>query len=136
MISFLMLAAFAAALFGYIRLSEFVINRFIISVLTVAAAYILQKLLRALFRQFLQWRFLIRILRLKSRTRVKINFWFGLLLTPVLTLATFFVLLGIWGASVDILLSQVKSFLNGFNIGSLHISISSILLGILTFFIL
>lgn len=134
-ISFLMLAAFAAALFGYIRLSEFVINRFIISVLTVAAAYILQKLLRALFRQFLQWRFLIRILRLKSRTRVKINFWFGLLLTPVLTLATFFVLLGIWGASVDILLSQVKSFLNGFNIGSLHISISSILLGILTFFI-
>ena len=135
-ISFLMLAAFAAALFGYIRLSEFVINRFIVSVLAVAAAYILQKLLRALFRQFLQWRFLIRILRLKSRTRVKINFWFGLLLTPALTLATLFVLLGIWGASVDILLSQIKSFLNGFNIGSLHISITSILLGILTFFIL
>ncbi|MBP3345410.1 MAG: mechanosensitive ion channel [Alphaproteobacteria bacterium] len=134
-ISFFMLAAFAASLFGYIRLSEFVINRFIISVLVIAAAYILQKLLRALFRQLLQWRFLIKILRLQSRTRVKVNFWFGLLLTPVLALTTLLVLLGVWSASVDILLSQVQAFLKGFNIGGLHISITSILLGILTFFV-
>ena len=45
-------------------------------------------------------------------------------------------LLAVWGVSVDLLLARVKTFLVGFNIGGIHISITSILLGIISFFIL
>ena len=44
--------------------------------------------------------------------------------------------MAVWGVSVDLLLARVKSFLVGFNIGGIHISITSILLGLLSFFIL
>lgn len=48
-ITFLMTAAFAVSLFGYIRLSEYVINRFIISVVAIGVFYIIDKLIRGLF---------------------------------------------------------------------------------------
>ena len=48
----------------------------------------------------------------------------------------FLTLLAVWGVSVDLLLARVKSFLIGFNIGGVHISITSILLGIISFFVL
>ena len=44
-------------------------------------------------------------------------------------------LLALWGVSVDILLRNVKNFLVGFNFGGVHVSITSILLGIFTFIV-
>lgn len=134
-ITVFMIAAFGASLFGYIRLSEFAINRFIYSGITIGIFYILDRLLRVVFRQLTRLSFWQKTLWVNPRTLVKVNFWFALLLKPILGIAAILTLLGIWGVSVDIMLNNVRNFLVGFNIGSLHISITSILLGIITFFI-
>lgn len=134
-ITFVMAAAFGLSLLGYIRLSEFIVNRFIISALVVGVVYMLDKLLRVLFHRVLLFRFWIRTFRISRRKLVKTEFWFGLLLTPVLGVVTIFMLLGIWGMSVDIMLNQIKDFLTGFNVGGIRISITSILLGIICFFL-
>lgn len=135
-ITFLMVVAFALSLFGYIRLSEYIIDRFIVSILVIGGFYIVDNLLRVLFHQILLLRFWVRTFRLNRRTLVKTEFWFGLLLTPVMWILGFLALLAVWGVSVDILISKVKNFLVGFNIGGMHISITSILLGIFSFFVI
>lgn len=135
-INFAMGTAFALSLFGYIRLSEYIINRSIISAVTIGIFYIADKLLRGLFHQILLLRFWVRTFRISRRTLVKTEFWFGLILTPIMWILGFLALLAVWGVSVDLLLAQIKSFLVGFNIGGVRISITSILLGIISFFIL
>lgn len=134
-ITFLMIAAFGLSLFGYIRLSEFIVNRFIISALVIGGFYIADKLIRVLFHQILLFKFWIRTFRINRRTLVKTEFWFGLILKPILGIMAILVLLAVWGVSVDILIRNIKNFLVGFNIGGIRISITSILLGLLTFFI-
>lgn len=135
LISFLMIAAFGLSLFGYIRLSEFVINRFIVSVFILGGFYIIDKLVRELFHRILLFRFWVRVFRINRRSLVKTEFWFGLLLTPFLGIVSLLTILAVWGVSVDILLHNVKNFLMGFNVGGIRISIVSLLLGILTFFV-
>ena len=130
-----MAVSFAVSLFGYIRLSEFAINRFIISGVVIAVFYILDRLLRVIFRQLMRLKFWSRTLRINPRKLVKANFWFALILKPILGIMAILTLLAVWGVSVDIMLNKVRNFLVGFNIGSLHISITSILLGIISFFV-
>lgn len=134
-ITVFMAISFAVSLFGYIRLSEFAINRFILSGIVIAVFYILDRLLRVIFRQLTRLRFWSRTLRINPRKLVKANFWFALLLKPILGITAILALLAVWGVSVDIMLNKVRNFLIGFNIGSLHISITSILLGIISFFV-
>lgn len=134
-ISALIILAFCLSLLGYIRLSEFIINRFIISAVVIGIYYIIDKLLRVIFHQILRFKFWIRTLKINRRTLVKSEFWFGLLLSPIMWIFTALTLLAVWGVSVDILLRNVKNFLVGFNFGGVHVSITSILLGIFTFFI-
>lgn len=135
-ISFAMGAAFALSLFGYIRLSEYIINRSIISALLFGVFYIARRLIIGIFHQLLLFRFWIRTFRISRRSLVKAEFWFGLILSPVIWLVAFFILLAVWGVSVDLLLVRIKNFLIGFNIGGIHISITSILLGIICFCLL
>lgn len=135
-IAFAMSIAFILSLFGYIRLSEYIINRSIVSAVVIGVFYIVDNLIRGLFHRILLLRFWIRTFRINRRTLVKTEFWFGLLLTPVIWITGFLALLAVWGVSVDLLLARVKSFLVGFNIGGIRISITSILLGLISFFIL
>lgn len=135
-IAFAMGIAFILSLFGYIRLSEFIINRSIASAAVIGIFYIIDNLLRGMFHRILLLRFWIRTFRINRRTLVKTEFWFGLFLTPVIWITGALTLLAVWGVSVDLLIARVKSFLVGFNIGGIHISITSILLGLLSFFVL
>lgn len=73
-ISFVITAAFALSLLGYIRLSEFIINRFIVSALIIGIYYIIDKLLRVIFHQVLRFKFWIRMLKINRRTLVKSEF--------------------------------------------------------------
>ena len=135
-IAFAMSVAFVLSLFGYIRLSEYIIDRFIVSALIVGVFYISNKFIFGMFHQLLLLRFWVRTFRINRRTLVKTEFWFGLFLTPVIWIVAFFVLLAVWGVSVDLLLVRIKNFLVGFNVGGVHISITSILLGVFSFFIM
>ena len=131
-----MVIAFGISLFGYIRLSEYIINRFIISSTALSLLYILDRLLRSFIHWILQIRLWRQTFRLNKKFLQKCEFWFGLLLTPITWLLSSLLLLAIWGVSVDLLLTRLKNFLIGFNIGGIHISISSIGLGLIFFFFL
>lgn len=135
-ITFAMAIAFVLSLFGYIRLSEYIINRSIASAVVIGIFYIADNLIRGLFHRILLFRFWVRTFRISRRSLVKSEFWFGLLLTPVMWILGGLTLLAVWGVSVDLLLARVKNFLIGFNIGGVHISITSILLGIICFFVM
>lgn len=134
-ISFLTLVVFSFSLFGYILLTEYIFNRFILSVVIIGVAYVVQKLLLVLFRQFMGLRFWLRQFHVTKKQAAKAEFWFGFFLSPLIFCLCVFVLLAVWGVSVDILLQNTKKILMGFDVGGMHISIVSILMGIVSFFV-
>lgn len=129
------LIVFAFSLLGYILFSEYVFNRFIASVVIVGLFYIIQKALLMLFRQFASLKIWLKDFHITKKQTDKAIFWFGLIITPILYMLCAIVLLAVWGISVDILLHNVKKFLMGFDIGGMHVSIVSIFLGIVFFFL-
>lgn len=136
LIVFFMAASFLVSLFGYIRLSSFIIDRFIISIGVVGILYILNNLLRILYHTVVRMRFWTSAFRISPRTLVKSEVWFGLVLFPVTCLFGILALLAVWGVSVDILIAKTKGFLTGFNIGEVHISIASLALGVISFWVM
>lgn len=135
---FLIFAAavvFGFSVFGYIRLSEFILDRFLFSVLVFGIFYIVRRFLLGLFHHVATRAFWRNRLNLSDRLIGQTEFWIGLLITPVLLILCGLILMAVWGASVDVLLQNTKKFLTGFDIGGMHISIVSIILGIVTFFI-
>ena len=56
-----------------------------------------------------------------------------LAISCVLWLISGFILLAFWGVSVDILFQKTKTFLTGFEVGGMYVSIASIVKGILGF---
>lgn len=135
LISGLTLVVLGFSLFGYILFSEYVYNRFISSVLIIGVFYIIQKALTVLFRQFVSLKIWLKDFHITKKQTDKAVLWFGLIITPVLYCLCAIILLAVWGISVDILLHNVKKFLMGFDIGGMHVSIVSIFLGIVFFFI-
>lgn len=135
LISVATIITFSFSLFGYILLSEYIFNRFIASVLIVGVFYILHKAILVLFRQFISLKIWLKDFRITKKQTEKAEFWFSFFLTPVLFCVCTLILLAVWGVSVDILLQNVKKFLMGFDIGGMHVSIVSIFLGIIFFFI-
>ena len=135
LISGLTLIVLGFSLFGYILFSEYVYNRFISSVLIIGVFYIIQKALTVLFRQFVSLKIWLKDFHITKKQTDKAVLWFGLIITPVLYCLCAIILLAVWGISVDILLHNVKKFLMGFDIGGMHVSIVSIFLGIVFFFI-
>lgn len=127
--------AFLISLFGYVRLSEYVIDRFLFSVAAVGIFWMLDKLVRLVIRQVLHLKFWSRSFHINPRFLVKLEFWIGIFLKPVIWIAAVIAILGIWGFSVDIMLHDIKNFLLGFNIGGMHVSIVSLLLGIGAFMV-
>lgn len=130
-----MAISFAFSLFGYISLSQYLINRFIISVAVISGMYVAFRLLKIFYRFVIRAKFWIRTFRINPRTLLKSEVWFGIILSPVFYVLGILILLAVWGVSVDILLSKTKGFLTGFNIGEVHISITSLTLGIISFWV-
>lgn len=135
LITLAMSAAFVLSLFGYIRLSSFILNRFIMSVIFIGILFIVYRLVKVILHQVLSLKYWIKSLSLTRKMMDKIEFWIGFLLTPVFILFAVFCLLGLWGVSVDILMQNAKKFLTGFNIGGIRISIVSIFMGVIAFIV-
>lgn len=129
------LFAFGLSLLGYVSLSEFIINKFIGAALIGCGFYILNKILVLIFHLFLKLKLFSHWLKISKKNLLKIELWLKIILTPFIWLVAILCILAFWGVSVDIFLLNLKSFLIGFNFGGVHISIISIFLGILAFFI-
>lgn len=135
LITLLMSAAFVLSLFGYIRLSEFILDRFIASVIFSGVMFIIYRLIKVMVHQFLGIKYWKKTLHLSRKFMNKVEFWIGFLIAPVFIFIACFFLLGIWGVSVDILLQSAKKILTGFYIGGMKISLVSIFMGIVSFLV-
>lgn len=134
-ISFMMLITMILSLIGYVRLADFTINRFIISILVILVYIIINLILHYLLHRFLKFNFFTQILHINPKSLAKTEFWLTVFLKPFIFICAIISILGVWGFSVDIMLHDIKNFLLGFNIGGMHISITSALMGILSFFV-
>lgn len=123
-----------ASLLGYIRLADFLLTRFILSVVFAGFFYIVRKLVLLVVKQILSLQFWKTLLRMSLKRRQKIEFWLNFFLSVLCTFMGGFFLLALWGVSVDIMLQEMKKLLTGFDIGGMHVSISSLIKGILAFY--
>lgn len=122
-----------ASFIGYIRFAEFVYDRFIISVIFLGLIYLLKKLCVLSFTSVMVLKFWQSNLHLTRRKKAKILFLMELAVSCVLYVLSGFFLLAFWGVSVDILLQRTKTFLTGFEVGGMYVSIASIAKGIIAF---
>ena len=130
LITLTMSTTFVLSLFGYIRLSEFILNRFIISIIFGSAAFIFYQVIKVMLHQIFKIKYWQKSLHMSKKFMNRAEFWIGFLIAPVFLFVTTFFLLGIWGVSVDILLQSAKKILTGFYVGDMKISLVSVFTGI------
>lgn len=126
---------FIISLFGYARLSAFIFNRLIFSVLLIAAILLFRKLVSESLHQMLFFKFWFKTFKLRRKVRMSIDFWINMILDPIFILLGLFLVLTLWGVSTDLLLQSLKKLFTGFKVGGINISLIAIALGIASFFV-
>lgn len=132
--SFVSIATFGIALFGYPDLSAFIFNRYILSALLFVLFIICHRLFSEIIKHILLLGFWAKNFKMRRKILTKINFGLSLILTPLLAMFFIFIFLNLWGVSGDLILHMVKKILFGFSIGGVRISLIAIILGIVVFF--
>ena len=123
------------SLFGYARLASFIVNRFVLSIIVVVCFSILRRLFYDVVKHFLLMGLWVKTFRIRRIFLRKIDFWFGIIAEPLLSLLLVGALLLLWGVPFDILQSFVYKAFSGFMIGGIKISLLSIVIGIIAFVI-
>lgn len=126
---------FGMSLFGYARLSSFIFDRFLITIICVGALFVVRKVLSEFLHRILLLRFWVKTFKLRRKIVSKIDFWSNLVIDPLFILFGIFMVLSIWGVSTDILLQSAKKILLGFKVGEVEISPLAIIMGLVAFFI-
>ncbi|MDR1694121.1 MAG: mechanosensitive ion channel [Lactobacillaceae bacterium] len=132
-LSLLSVGFFAISLFGYARLSSYMINRFLLSFIMVGLFVIIRKATTEVLHRLLLLIFWTRNFKLRRRLIYKIDFWVNLIIDTFFILVVAFGLLSLWGMSKDVLFDWIRKLFFGFNIGGIEISLLSIVLGIIIF---
>ncbi len=122
------------SLFGYPRLSSFIVNRFLFTVLVTVILLVLRKAVLELIRRLLLFSFGGSRFRAKKALLEKIDFWLHVTINPIFTIIGLLMILTLWGVSTDILLQSVKKLFFGFKVGGVEISLFLVILGIIVFF--
>ena len=125
---------FILSLFGYARLSAFIFNRLIFSILLIGALLLIRKLIGEFLHHMLFFKFWFRTFRLRRKIRMSIDFWINMILDPLFILLGLFLILSLWGVSTDLLLQSLVKLFTGFKIGGINISLIAIALGVVSFF--
>ena len=134
-VSLLCIGVFSLSLFGYQRLSSFIFDRFIGSALVIGVFLILRRAVSEILHRVLFLRFWARTFKLRRRLITKIDFWLTLIVDPIFIVAGALLILGMWGVSTDLMLQSLKKILFGFKVGNVEVSVISIVVGIITFFV-
>ena len=130
----LMVLIIGISLFGYPRLSSFIINRFLFSLLIAVIMLVLRQVLFEASKRLMLLNFWVKRLRVRREVTEKIDFWLNMTINPVLMILALLIILTMWGVSTDILLQSLKKLFFGFKIGGVEISLVQIILGIAVFF--
>ena len=123
------------AISGYPFLSAFVLNHLIMTFILLGFMYIIRKAFEEILHRILLMRFWAKNFRIKRKILSKLNFWISLVVDPLFVLMTIYLLLALWGVSVDILNHGIYKVFTGFKIGGIKISLLSIFLGLIIFFV-
>ena len=134
-VSLFVIAVFWLAVAGYPKLSAFILNLSIVSVIVVGCFMVMRKVLLEGLQRLLLLRFWVRTFKMRRRMLAKIDFWMSLIIDPVLVVIAVFALLSLWGVSTDLLLNSIKKLFFGFQIGGVNISLIAIIFAILAFFV-
>lgn len=129
------IVTFGLSLFGYARLSAFIFDRFLLTIIGIGALLVLRKVLSEFLHRILLLRFWVKTFKLRRKIVSKIDFWSNLIIDPLFILFGIFMVLSIWGVSTDILLQSTKKILVGFKVGEVEISPLAIIMGFVAFFI-
>lgn len=123
------------SVFGYPFLSAFILNRLILTFILLGFLFIIRKAFEEIMHRLLLLRFWAKTFRLKRRLLSKLNFWLSLVVDPLFALLAIYMVLALWGVSTEVLNHSIVKLFTGFTIGGIKISLLSIMLGILVFFI-
>lgn len=132
-LSLLSIGIFFLALFGYPRLSAFILNRLIATFVIIGLFVIVRKATIEVLHRFLLLVFWTRSFRLRRKLIYKIDFWVGLVIDTLFIIMISITLLSLWGVPRAVLFDWIRKLLFGFNIGGIELSIISIALGITVF---
>ena len=123
------------AICGYPFLSAFIMNRIIMTFILLGFLYIIRKAFEEIMHRILLMRFWAKNFRIKRRILSKLNFWISLVVDPLFVLISIYLILALWGVSVEILNHSIYKIFTGFSIGGIKISLLSIFLGLVIFFV-
>ncbi|MBQ8870996.1 MAG: mechanosensitive ion channel [Alphaproteobacteria bacterium] len=132
--AFVCFITFGISIFGYPELSEYILNRIILSAVIFCAFMIIHRLLSEVLRRVLLLGFWGKTFKIRRKVLTKVNFGLNLILNPLIALAFIFTILNLWGLSGDFLIHITKKVLFGFKVGGVEISLIAIVLGIVVFF--
>lgn len=134
-ISLFAIGTFVLAMVGYPYLSVFIFNRFIFSVILVGALFGLRRIFYEAVHRLLLLRFWVKTFRLRRKLIAKLDFWSSLVIDPLFVLVGIFGLLALWGVPTDVLKNLLYKLFTGFTVGGVKISLISIIVGFVVFFI-
>ncbi len=129
-------AAFMLSIFGYPTLATFILDKFIITCLVIAGFLILRKAIKEILHRVLLLTFWSKTFKLRRKMIQKLDFWVFLVLEPIIIFLALFLILTIWGVSTKVLITLINKMLFGFMVGGVKISLISIVLGVLIFFLI
>lgn len=132
-VSLFALGIVGLAVFGYSRLSSFIINNAILTAIVIAVYSILRRLIYDMVQHLLLMGLWVKTFRMRRMFLRKIDFWFGIIAEPVMALLLIGVLLVLWGVPFDVLQTAVYKAISGFQVGGVEVSLISIFWGIVAF---
>lgn len=123
------------AIFGYSRLSSFIINNTILTAIVIAVYSILRRLIYDIVQHLLLMGLWVKTFRMRRMFLRKIDFWFGIIAEPIMVLVLIGILLVLWGVPFDVLQTAVYKAISGFQIGGVEVSLISIFWGVVAFMV-
>ena len=133
LIMVLSVAGIGAALLGYSQLSFYLIKNLLISGVVVGALFLLRGLLRELVGGLSRSDWLVQGLRMSHRSRQLFKFWLRAFLDLAVVLIGIFVIAPGWGMPVEEMTRWTVEMLQGFQVGSVTISVVDIALAVAVF---
>lgn len=123
------------SLSGYAYLASFIMNNFISSVLVIFVLWVFRKIIYEFIHRILFLGLWVKTFRMRRHVIRKLDFWLGFVIEPLFVIGGIFAVLVLWGVPADVLINMFYRAFTGFTVGGIRISLISIIIGLVVFFI-
>ncbi len=123
------------SLSGYAYLASFIMNNFILSVCILFVLWVFRKIIYEFIHRILFLGVWVKTFRMRRRVIRKLDFWLAFVVEPLFVVGGLFAVLVLWGVPADVLTNMIYKGFTGFVVGGIRISLLSIIIGLIVFFI-